>query len=318
MGIIWCGGEDIDFPNGSVPSGSTTSCRTTYSRRGLVSTDGFAKSNIFTGISSGWLRFYRFYNGAWTQYNRLYDIGLIDYSSGKGLFFGRSGANDRVGLYTYNGSTYTLLAEETDKSAASSGFFDLHIQNFGEASVLKLYKNGQLIIEFSGDSSISGITELNCVALYNYFTGYYSEFILADEDTRLMSLKTLAPNAAGDTSDWNGAYTAIDEVTNSEADLVYTDEFDQDFMCNLTGMPAGDFICKGVKIAARVADGIGGIGVQLGIKTNSTVDVSATHELEGVFETVEQLYQQNPITSNRFTPAEIEALQAVLRSKEVA
>lgn len=318
MSIIWCGGEDIDFPNGHIPSGAASACRTNYSRIGLVSLDGFAKSNIFTAISSGWLRFFRFKNMPWNQNIRAYDIGIVDYSSNKGLFFGRSAVDDRIGIFTYNGtSTYALLAAETGNSAASHGFFDIHITDFGVTSVIKVYKDGQLIIDFSGDSSISGISTLNCISLYTNLGGYYSEFIVANEDTRLMSLKTLAPNAVGDSSDWNGAYTTIDEITKSDADVVYTSEFDQDFMCNLTGMPVGDFICKGVKIATRVTDGIGGIGVQVGVKTNSEVDVSDTHELGGVFETVEQLYQENPITNNRFTPAEIDALQVVLRSKEI-
>ena len=82
-------------------------------------------------------------------------------------------------------------------------------------------------------------------------------------------------------------------------------------------MPAGDFICKGVRVAVRATDGVGGIGIQIGVKTNSTVDLGASITLGGVWETDEKLYQLNPVTSNRFTPAEIEALQIAVKSVAV-
>jgi hypothetical protein len=227
-------------------------------------------------------------------------------------------SNGKIGIYKYDGATFTQLAAEAGTLFTNNALHkvDMQIISLGVSTTINVWVDGSLAIEYTGDPRPTGLTDLDIVTLFGNVTYPLesSEIIVASEDTRLMSLKTLAPNAAGDASEWTGAYTDIDEETLSDEDTVYTASAAVEFNANLTGMPAGTFICKGVKVAARAADGVGGLTFAVGVRTNSTTDLGPPVTLEGAWETVEELYQTNPITANRFTPAEIEALQIALET----
>lgn len=317
MTILWCGGEDIDFPAGAVPTVSTGSIRSGSTARVCIYSTGAAKSLSFSAVASAWLHFYCYI--ALSSSSKTF-AGLIDRVSGKGIFVRTSSTLGRLEISKYDGSSYTQLAVESGISGLSGtgASFDLKITNLGAASSIALYFNGTLIIDFSGDSSISGISNLDCVAfLGGSNEARMSEFIVADEDTRLMTLETFYPNAAGDTSGFTGAYTDIDETTISDSDVIYTATPDTESQFNLSGMPGGTFIVKAVKLAYRAADGVGGIGVQAGYRTNGTTYLGDTQTLDGSWATKEELYQQNEDTSNRFTPTEMNALQMAFKAVSV-
>jgi hypothetical protein len=325
MTILWCGGEDIDFTPLVANVTSAGKYRSDYARLGLtVYNVTYVYSQPFTPISSGWASVhYRTESSNGTAGYRMF--GFCEAGSSKGFYLGVAAAN-KFGLYKFDGTTATLLVTEDGTSMSQSTLYRFGLNfTYGVAGELNFYLDGTLLISYSGDLTISGVTELGRVffgAVGMFQTNYISEVIIADEDTRLLSLKTLAPNAAGDVNEWTGDYTAIDEVTLSDADVIHTDQFDKDFQCNLTGMPTGDFIVKAVKTSTRAADGIGGIGLKSGIKTNAAehepgVHLGSTVELDGSWQLIEELYQQNPITSNRFTPAEINALQLAYQSVEI-
>jgi len=318
MTILWCGGEGIDFSGSPVASTNTDYKRNDFARCSLYK-DAIFPSYPFPGgeITSGWVS-----GRVWTQpltsstYNSNI-FGLTD-SSGKGLWLKK--ASGYLSLLLYDGTTWATLQTSASVlfNTGNIDKLDIQLTSYGASANVKVYFNDTLVIDYTGDISISGVTGFACVAGYGKSgAAAISELIAADEDTRLMSLKTLAPVAAGDSSEWTNDYTSIDEVTNSDADTVFTETASQNFQCNLTGMPIGDYIVKAVKVAARMTDGVGGMGVKQGIKTNSTLALSDTITLGGVWETHEQMYQNNPVTSNRFTPAEIEALQLAFQSAAV-
>jgi hypothetical protein len=179
-----------------------------------------------------------------------------------------------------------------------------------------MYLNGVQHVTYTGDIAVLSQTTLDiiwCMRTGNNY-GYISELILADEDTRTLSLKTLAPDAAGTTNTFTGAYTAIDDVTLDYSDIIYSTANDQEFQANLTGMPTGDFTVRGVKVAIRAAAGAGGQDAQFGIRTNSTTYLSADLSLTSSWETEEVYYSTNPNTSARFTGSEIDALQLAVKS----
>lgn len=313
MTILWCGGEDIDFPNGVTVESNYM--RPEYARVSLYKNAIFT-SVPFTGgeITSGWI-------SAQCRTSNSYAISAYDSvlfgitdSIGKGLWTKK--AIGKLQLRTYDGTTWVTLAESTSILFDTGNIdkIDIQLTSYGAASNVKVYHNGTLVIDYTGDTTISGVTGFAHVSGYGKFSyGNMSEFIVADEDTRNMSLKTHAPNAAGDINEWTGAYTDIDETTLSDADTIQATADSQDFQCNLTGMPAGSFICKGVKVSARNLDG-SSLGAKIGIKTNSTVDVGAVINTGGVWANSERLYQVNPVTGVAFTPAELEALQLAFES----
>lgn len=320
MSIIWCGGEDLDFQNGGPVASNNSSGwrRTAYSRTALLSGSyySFAKSTIFSPMTSGWFHC----TAVRTFSNVANHIGIMQYSNNKGFFITSTISTSKLRLTKYDGSSYNELAVESGNTFSGICIWDLYFSGLGTNDTIILWNNGMKIIEYTGDLSLSGMTGLDSVYLFGQnattgANGIYSEIIVADEDTRLMSLKTLVPNAAGDTNDWVNDYTSIDEETIQTIDAVYIDSVDKDFQCNLTGMPTGDFQIKAVKCTIFVSDSLASRAVQIGIKTNSVVHLGSTKNLDSSWETKEELFNNNPETSDQFTPDEINALQLNVRSK---
>jgi hypothetical protein len=307
MAIIWCGGEDIDFPNGATPVTATAVARTAYARVRMYG--GICNSNLFTPITTGWFSCYVYYSSSTLTY-----MGLDNLAEAKGLFVQIT--SSAIGLARRAGSTFTTIVT-TPITLGTNDKIDMHIEEYSATGRVKLYQNRTLVLDYTGDLTTNGPTNFDNVAYKAWHLGTYIsllEFIVADEDTRMFSLKTIAPNANGDVNEWSGAYTAIDETAVSDADTIYTDQADRNFQTNLTGMPAGDFIVKAVKVTARATDGVGGLGMQMGIKTNGSLFLSDPITLDSVWKSYDSLYTNNPATANRFTPAEIEALQIAFKS----
>lgn len=320
MSIIWCGGEDNDFTG--LATFYTSRYRTSFSR-GSMGNWGFSMHKINdVSILPIWVSSNINYYTNSGLYS-CFACGIVnDVSINKGIWVGMSSNNVvKLSLYKFDGTTKTVLATEPNGSLINNTNqkLDIHIDSYGVNSTVNVYCETQLIITYTGDITIPDVSLLNAIGVggTNGNNSGVSEIIVADEDTRLMSLKTLAPNAAGDVSGFTGTYTAIDDIWIDDIDVIYTAVPDTESQFNLTGMPTGDFICKGVAVKYRATDGIGGIGLQAGIRTNTTTVLGSTQILGGVWENKEILYQQNPVTSNRFTPAEIEALQVAFKTVAV-
>lgn len=331
MSIIWCGGEKIDFvKNSPVPItyyNGANYHRTDYCRGSLQLGGGdptpYYSNNFVSSVGSGTWFHCQMHSQTSNPDTNTFVFGLRNSVTGDAIGVGFD-ANDywSIGKRTSAGTVTWFVSEASKTFTNTINQYDLHIATYGSSGSIHFYVNGSLLLTYSGDITVGSTTDFNQVrlsGLSSVWGAFISEIIVADEDTRLMSLKTLIPNAAGDTSEWDGDYTNIDDnldqIGFSDADTVHTDVAEEDMQFNLTGMPAGDFICKGVKIIARATDGVGGIGMQMGIKTNSVLHLGDTITLSGAWEQNEFIYQQNPETTSRFTPAEIDALQLAFRSK---
>jgi hypothetical protein len=327
MTILWCGGEDVDFPNGAAPVlvGDSKYFRSnTTARVALTSSTQNVpiKSTIFPsgGITSGWLTF------------RTWESTYANY---KWAGFGRSGPNVwalcvgnsssnalKLALWKLDGTTWTELSTET---GASIGYtigvkYDIQIIDYGSNATVNVYRNGALLITYTGSIAAVGVSNIDSVWAFGDLSGQWciSEIIVADEDTRIMQLDTIAPSAAGDTNSWTGSYTDIDETTLSDTDKLYTSTADADVQVNLTGMPAGSYTPLAVKLTTRFANPSTQYGLQQGVKTNGTVSLSATQQSVGYWGSKEVMYQTNPVTGQPWTSAEIEALQFAYRHKVIA
>jgi len=327
MSILWCGGEDIDFPLGApvsttVDTGYYTIALSRCAISRTLDTSGWCLSSVFTKEANPWVHVVR--GGLQTCSSNVSLFAIIHSATGRGFRIGVSPTiAGKLTILSYDGTTITTLAAETGVSLASGKqTLDLKISNYGSSGTVDLYCNGAIVATYTGNISITGVDGFDQVGIIGYvhpanYSAAFSQIIIADEDTRLMTLKSLIPNADGDLNEWTGVYSNIDEETLSDADTVYTNIADETFLCNLSGMPTGNFICKGVKITSRATDGVGGLGIQLGIKTNSTVSLGDSVTLDVIWQTYESLYQQNPVTFNRFTPTDIEALQFAVKSVSV-
>lgn len=327
MSVLWAGGEDHQFKITNNPTVITTSgqFRSGYARCVLCGND-YCTGSPFPGgsITDCWFSF-RVYIGHYSGYESGAIMAGLTYTgkNGDGLYLALSGTTS-LRLVTRAGATVTTLATEASASFTASDIYkiDVCLTSFNSASAnVKVYVNGgsSARIDYTGDVRVSSMTALDSVAFkgYSYFASVtMSEFIVADEDTRTMSVVTNYLNAAGDTNDWTGAYTDIDETTLNDADLIYTNTDAKDFQANLSATPSGTFGVKAVLVSARaVKSSDASVGtLKLGIKSGSTVDVDAGHALATALENHERIMTVNPVTSSDFTIAEVDALQVDFRS----
>jgi hypothetical protein len=326
MSILWVGGEDLDFPNGNSLTVSTTSGnrRTSYSRcdisnhsSGVVAT---ARSLPFVGgaITSAWLHAQVLAQ----SFTSARYLGLALNSVGNsGLYVGTDATTgNKTALWKLDGSTWTSLATETGTSISNGAInqIDMNVASFGASATVTVYVNGVLVITYSGSTTITSVTSLDCVAIMaNSLNGYsISEIIVADADTRALSLMTMAPNAAGDTNNWTNAYTNINPTTINDSNVIFVNTTGQDFEANLTDLASGTFSIQAVKVAARaeVTAGSTPTGIKLGVKTGGTVNVDTAHTLTSSFATYERLMAVNPVTSAAWAQSDMNALQMDLQS----
>lgn len=318
MSILWAGGEDIDFTAGAAPLVILTNFRSGYARCALRSVGGaWLSGNVFPGgaVTSCWVSMYVGKPGGANTNEWFGGIGKAGTSNC--IFVGIDNSNaGKIALYTPSAK----LAVESTTSGAAAHRFDIQVINFGASGTVNVYCDGALIITFTGNLVTGGITNLDSVFV-NCSNGSdqwcASEFIVADEDTRaFIGLVTMAPTGAGTTDQWTGAYTDVNETTNSDATTVYTNTATQDEQFNVTDVPAGNFGVKAVVVNARVTSPAGSTAtkVALGFNSGGSVAVGTSQTATTAWELKQQIFAQNPVTSADWTLASMNALQLNLRS----
>ena len=332
MSVLWCGGEDIDFQRGQLPTIDTTGghFRSGYARCALVCplNGTMLKSNTFPSgaVSNAWASLRgAVYNGSTFGTNqKMWGFGQSSPLGSQKALVIYEATSGKVGLATWDGSSLVSLATEAGNSmvGATQQKYDLHVQNFGASGgIVDVYVDGTQVISFTGQASLSGFTSFDCVVAgaYNPTGGNsftFSEVIVADEDVRAFSLVTGVPNAAGFQDQWTGAYTDIDEIAIDDTDVVYTPSTGQVEEFGLSDLPVGTFAIKATKVISRseITSGAAPTSLKLGYYTNSTKSVDSGHTLSNAWDEYERIDQQNPVTSSPWTPTEINALQIALES----
>ena len=258
MSVLWCGGEDVDFPNGTATSNGTAGYFRAGYARVVVGASGavFIRSNPFAGglITTGWLSF-RWYllNQAVNPY---YMCGLSLSTNGHCIMVTSHGTV--TSLQAYNGTSWTNLATESGAGSlalASMNRFDVQLAGSSLSSaIVNVFVNGSLVISWSGDLTPYTTTGFDSVSVSNgssFYSGA-SEVIVADEDLRSWNgLLTMAPTGAGTTDAWTGAYSTVNGLAISDASPNYVNSNNQDQQFIDTVCPTGVFAIKAIKIAAR-------------------------------------------------------------------
>jgi len=323
VSILWCGGEDLDFPIGR-PVMTTGGIRTGFSRLAinLYSGPGYGRSTLFPGggVTSCWFS-WRQQGGCQGTSTSMLGLGDSD-NNGRGIWLrsASSGTGAMPSLWKYDGTTWTELVKDNVIRLTDQRKMDLNVVDYGATGHLYLYIDGSLILSYDGDISSSGVTHLDCIILGQTPNSncYISELIVADEDTRSFGLVTLYPNADGDSkTNWSGGYADIAENTLSENTVMASNTSDADAQINLYPTPSGSYTVKAVQLSARAvktADGTTN-GLALGIKSNSSYDYGSKQNLSVAWDSYLRLMTVNPLTSSPWTPAELDALQLNMRAK---
>lgn len=333
MSILWCGGEDIDFPNGAAVFVDTTNAnffRNTFSRCGISCSTGWMWSKPFPGgsITSGWLSGHVGYNHG-TGTNNVHYFGLVNSASGNasGLWVGEGSTSSQLGIYTFNGTTFTLLAQTTsspilNNSTNQSIKIDVQVISYGASGTVNLFFNGAFALTFTGNIAVSGVSNLDTVAFQSHDPAggniWVSELIVSSTDTRsLQGLVTMAPNGNGTTQNWsNPAFTNFNPIVINDANSTFVNTTGQDEQATLIDLPSGNFSIPMVKIAARAlaTSGATATNLKLGVNNGGTVAVASPHALTTGFNTVEDFFSTDPTTSVAWVQSQMNGLQLDLRS----
>jgi hypothetical protein len=331
MTIYWCGGEDIDFPTGTKAVGTNAGMfNSSYSRCYVRASVNQVYSQPFTGVTSFWLHCVLGMNvgnsGITTNGLMIGLTGSTSVPDGIWITSSSSGGNPNSQILTVrtlvSGTQTQLCTGALPAFASSTTAFhsiDLQIINYGVSSTINLYLDGSLYATFSGNSTVTGVSNFTNVALGVNLANEnaYSQIIVADSDTRSLNLATMAPNANGTTQNWsNPAFSNYNPITINDANAAFVNTTAQDQQANLTDLPAGSFSIIAVKQAVRAALSAGATptGVKLGFNNGGTVAVGSTHTASLSFQDYEDLFTTDPTTGVGWVQASMNGLQNDMRS----
>lgn len=318
MTILWCGCESLDFVGSNKPSIQYRYYNGNYSRHDMYVYDGI--DGIQTerwGPSDGqnlWVSSIIGAYGSWIDHGGRM-VGVLN-SVNSGFIIGSNGSS----MFLQNTNNVVLATGSLWFGNGLSGKLDIHIENCGPNGTITVYFNGVEHVKYTGDirpvsGNIDFVTTSYHICTYRLCGVYMSEIIVADEDTRLMRVKTIALNANGDNNEWTGGYSNINEEGLDTTTKIYTADVGSNFQANATGMPSGTWSVRAVRIATQSVDATGMLGLQMGIKTNEESYLEDTNTSSGYWKTDSMIMNTNPITNSEWTPLEIENLQIHLRSK---
>lgn len=331
MTILFCGGELDDFSlTGLITAGTNAlRYRSAYSRM-TVDVNGSAGTTTTLNIyakasftaSAAFSVTARFYMN--TQFSANAILCQFGSSTNTRLRLRTSSSTNPTTIYLekYDGTTATTLATSTATLSVGTLYRLDIIVDYQTSGRVRVFIDGTGYIDYSGDPTVTGGTTLDSFHLGSNVTNTtmcWSEVIVSTQDSRTLSLVTLAPNAAGTTSSWTGAYTDIDETTASDVDVLTSATAMQITSVNCTGMPSGwsNLTVTAVKVIVSAARGSTGPSkLALGVRTNSTDSFPTAVTLDTGFSTpVTTYYELNPVTGVAWTTTEIDALQIALRSE---
>jgi hypothetical protein len=228
-------------------------------------------------------------------------------------------------LEKFDGTTATSLAVSIGTYTMTTLHrFDVLVDSYGASGRVRVFINNAPYIDTGTmDITAAGATALDRLTLSSYyntssFSSYWSECIVATEDTRSLNLLTLAPNGLGDVNtNVSGGWAEIDDTTGSDLDLAVADTAGQALSVHTSGAPTGasGYNVRAVKVMTAAARGSTGPSrLAFGVRTNGTNALASGVLLDTGYSNNSATYATNPVTGAAFTAAELDLLQLAFRA----
>ncbi len=280
MTILFAGGEDTSIAVIGAAIENTTNTlfyRSAFARVAISATNGTSTADppanrlqtaAFTSSSVLWIHMNASLNGI-TSTSDVQGLIVRSPDAVSRILIRQTGTSGQIKVSSRNSA-----GAFTDLATASSNFVtqtntkvDIKI-DYSSSGGVSVWFDGAQVINFSGDPRTDAATQLNQVefaSFNNRASGstigtFWSEIIVADEDTRGMALWTLAPQAAGNTQSWTPNTLAnINETTINDATLISTTaNNDLSQWTTPTSPPSGSWGVKAIAQDARVRVGTTG------------------------------------------------------------
>lgn len=329
MAILWAGSEPEDFAGGGTISVYTTSSDRDpdYARAGVAISGSPTRCNkaAFGNIPEAWFH-YRWGANATGGEGSARSLVTFYNSSGQGVLRLQqlAQAAPNKNLEYWNGSSWVAInGSPLTITTSNSPTIDIQCKIDNSNGRFALYIEGELVVELTGDTDLFSGSAVDYVRIENWGSTNSrrcSECIISTTSTLSMRLATLAATGNGANTAWTGDYTAIDETTLSDSDLISSGTNDQieTFTFGNLSAPASALGVLAVVNSMRARNAASGPqNVQSAIRISSTNYFSSdipglTTTFQNGFQVVHEL---NPATAAAWTPAEVDALEMGVRSR---
>lgn len=198
---------------------------------------------------------------------------------------------------------------------------DVHAVVNSASGSIKVYIAGTERIN-SGTIDLSGATNLQKFRLYGTTFGtlrlfYWSQLIVADENTIGMRLMTMYASGVGSDSAWgSGSYASINEITYNDVDLISSATANQvsTFAATLVAATTG-YTIRAVGVAARAkCDATGPQNLQLALRVSGTNYFSSSLALSAGYGAFVNVWNTSPATSSPWSVSELSGIQFGVKS----
>lgn len=322
MAILWAGTSIADM---GVISGATVTTDT-----GIISanvSEGVrcenaqsALSPTFAPIDTLWLAETYRWNAATNPNDTSRNIAFI---SDDNMVIMRFRNLDSGGVHAFekwNGTAWTQITR-TLVGIVGTNRIDIGIK-LAIDGFIKLYVNGGVLLDFSGDTLPTGSSNISQV-LFGSGRGsssYYcahSAILIADEDTRSFNLLQKLPTGNGAETAWTGDYTSVDETGINDADFVSSGVVGQLETFTFPALASGfdNNALKAVVLAGR-SQGSGSPGNIRGVARVGGVnyDIAGEKDTSVSFGSQQWIFETNPATSQPWLGSEVNASQFGVKS----
>lgn len=335
MPFYFIGQEDHDFTKiggCTVDTATTAARRSAYARcslkvgLGAATTDGY-QGALSTAVSLLHLTG-RFYAANDTN-NTACDIVALNDGVTRRLALTLAAANGAYRLVKIDaaGTRTTLATASVNLAYGSLQKLDVYV-SYAVAGQVKVYLDGTLIIDYSGDVTTNSASTLSSFVLGQVgrtsagggaqYTAW-SEVICGTDDTRSMSLCTLPPAANGNAFAWTGSFSDLNEVTLNDATLSTSATSDQLLQTTVTSIGlAGTPAIRALCVSARASKGgTGPQNIQMNVRTGSNDYFSSTLALPAALDRVANIFATNPATSGPWAHTDLTAAGFNIGAKSI-
>jgi hypothetical protein len=331
MAILWAANSDVACPEKlgtTVYAPYSTMYRADYVRTAIriLGVGSYLRTAVVSAQADVWF-------SAQTVLSGTSSVPLVSFLNGGTTVFqirsappgqGLPGISLSWGIYQGGVTRASALVNPvTYENSQTPKKLDIHYL-CSASGYVRLYEFGRLnpCVEFSGDTSSWGsIDQIQLHSGDMTPTGsntegcFYSELILATEDTRRMCVKDLYPVGNGASAAWSGSFADVDEAILNVADYVASDTAGQEVSYTLPDLPTGRFVVKQVRFSAVAAKGnTGPSQLQLGVRIGGTNYFGSAQALEPTWDVRNQVWDVQPSDSQEWTVANINALEIALKS----
>jgi hypothetical protein len=185
--------------------------------------------------------------------------------------------------------------------------------NYSTTGTLTMYINGAQVGTYSGDITTNGITQLagtyqGTASTSSGNTYGYSECILADGDTRDLSVVTCAATGAGSTDQWTGTYTNVNSTTVNDSVFDTTTTSGNVQLYTMSGITTGNFDILTLVTNIRATQGAGSLSqIALAQEISGTQHVTSSKNFPTSFGPVQFIQELNPATGQPWTQSDVNA-----------